>query len=299
MVDDEDRDYVDEQDVLEDRHPEERETLQERDFVTKSPGVDSNMLWVWLFFLAGFLALIWGVGSQYSSYLKNNAESRPFLQVSNRDFSLFLWQNPELMRINVKNKSGYLPGFEYVEKVNMVPATADQWVVAPPEALFRYHTWDRLLRGEFSPRPITAHEFVEFLEYDEGWQPENWKDAPAGYKELVKGLNPTSTDDLQKLPEATLPQSVRLAFQGWKNFRYEGEQINAVKPTYKAMAEFLKIHPHYARSYWRNIIDDKKMQYLLGLTKDKVGSEEVIPANQLASFLKVAYFNETMSKQGK
>ncbi len=302
MVDDEDRDTLESEREL----PKEDETLDESKFIQEQYKSDPTTIWVWLFFLAAFLLLAWGVGSQLSGYLQQGSEAKPFLQVTNRDFSLFLWQNPEFMRINSKNKSAYLPGFEYLDKVNMVPKTADQYVVAPPEVLFRYHTWSRLLKGEYVARPIPTDEFVEFLEYEEAWQPEYWPKAPGAYKELVQGLKPTSHDDLQAQPLSVLPLDVRMAFQGWKNFRFEGQQINDVKPTYKAMVAFLRAHPHYQRSYWRNIVDTDRLHYLVGLTNGKANSDEVIPADQLTPFLKVGFFNAQSAmkeaasgKQGK
>lgn len=254
-------------------------------------------MWMWFAFLAAFLTLIWGIGSQYTGYLQENAETKPFLKVTNREISLFLWQNPEFMRANVAAKSGYLPGFEYVGHVTMNPRAADQLAIAPPTVLFRYHTWSRLLKSEYIPRPILVTEFVEFLENDEAWQPENWPDAPAAYKDMVKGLDPTSKNDMQKMPEATLPMDVKIAFQGWKNFQFEGEAIIAVSPTYKEMAALLKKYPHYARSYWRNIVDRGRNQYLkeFSLATDELS--DTIPPEQLAPFLKVAFYNFLMSQK--
>jgi hypothetical protein len=263
------------------------------------PMQDTSPLWVWLFILVAFGALVWGVASQYSGYFEENAASRPFLQVTNREISLFLWQNPEFMRANARSKSGYLPGFEYIGKISMTPGMADTYVAAPPEVLFRYHTWSRLLRDEYISRPIAVREFIEFLEYDEAWQPEHWPSAPQGYAALIKGLDPVSKDDLQKQPDSLLPLSVRIAFQGWKNYMYEGELINAVRPTYKGAAEFLKKHPNYARNLWRNIVDTRSQQYLKDVNLATDESSEVIPDEQLTSFFRLAYFNWQMSNQGK
>lgn len=263
------------------------------------PKADTSPLWVWMFILVAFGALGWGIASQYSGYFEQNAASRPFLQVTNREISLFLWQNPEFMRVNARSKSGYLPGFEYVGKVTMTPSLADRYVAAPPEVLFRYHTWSRLLRDEYIPRPIVVREFVEFLENDEAWQPEHWPAAPKGYAAFVKGLDPVSKEDLQKQPEEVFPLVVRIAFQGWKNYLYEGEQIDASRPTYKGTVEFLKKHPNYARNFWRNIVDNERQHYLKDVNLATEASPEQIPTDQLSPFFRLAYFNWVMAGQSK
>lgn len=276
--------------------------LPERKFVSENYSSDPGTLWIWLAFSAAFLAIIWGIGSQYAGYFQGKDFEKPFLQVSNRDISVFLWQNPEFMRANVKgvSKTSYMPAFEYIGgSVAVNPRAADQWVQAPPEVLFRYHTWDRLLRDEYIARPIAVHEFIEFIEYDEQWQPENWPAAPAGYKELVKGLDPLSKDDMQRLPETTFPLVVRLAFEGWKNFRYEGEKIDAVRPTMKDMTAFLNRYPHYERSYWRNIVDTTLHEYLKSLTREASTTDAVIPVDELAAFVKAAFYNSLQAQKGQ
>lgn len=288
----------DEKDTLESELPIQQQSAPPPQLPSYDGGGGMQM-WMWLAFLAAFLTLIWGIGSEYTGYLQTKAEAKPFLQVTNRQISLFLWQNPEFMRVNVSSKSGYLPGFEYINKFTMNPQMADQYAIAPPEVLFRYHTWNRLLKGEFTPRPIHVTEFVEFLENDEAWQPENWPEAPEDYREMVKSLDPTSKEDMQKMPESTLPKDVRIAFQGWKNFQFEGENINAMRATYKQMAEFIKKHPHYARSYWRNISDRGQQQYLKELNQATDESDEVIPPDQLTPWLKVALYNFRMAEANK
>ncbi len=268
--------------------------LPDKKFINESYGSDPGTLWIWLAFMAAFLAILWGIGSQYAGYFQGKDIEKPFLQVTNREMSIFLWQNSELMRGNVKgvSKTAYLPAFEYAGgSVTVNPRAADQWVQAPPDLLFRYHTWSRLLRDEYIARPIPVHEFVEFIEFDEQWQPEYWPSAPAGYKDLVKGLDPLSKQDMQSLPESTFPRSVRMAFEGWKNFRHEGEAIDGVRPTMKEMTAFLNGYPHYERSYWCNIVDKARHEYLKSLTKESAATDGVIPVDELASFLKVAFFN--------
>ena len=64
------------------------------------------------------------------------------------------------MRVHAPREGGYLR-VSYENKVSLVLyGQADEWVVAPPELLFLYHTWRREASGEFSPRPIPREEFM-------------------------------------------------------------------------------------------------------------------------------------------
>ena len=176
----------------------------------------------------------------------------------------------------------------------MEPEFADAYATAPPELLFLYHTWNRQIKNEFPRRKIDAHEFQEFLNYAVEWQPKNWPEAPKDYVDLVASL-PTSTEtNLQDLPETSLPLSVRMAFQGWKNYFKEGDAINKIKPTYGQMLSFLEIYPHFARNFWRNISSE---DYLKTLTLGSFKKEESIPQKELAPFLRVAYFNYEKTKK--
>jgi hypothetical protein len=251
---------------------------------------DPTTLWAWIFFLAIFMALLWGAGSWYTGYLQTQQELKPFLRVSNRALSLFLWQHPELMRANAKSKSGYLPAFQYLERVSVEPALADQIAVAPPELLFQFHTWDRLVGDVWFPRAIPEPEFIAFLDYCEEWQPRYWPQAPKEYADLVASLQSASTIDLQQLPVSTLPRVVRIAFQGWKNFQQEGEAINQFIPTYAQVGEFLKNFPHYARNYWQNLYDNTTHQYLKSLAEHPT-NQDPIPTSDLVPFLRAAVFN--------
>lgn len=270
--------------------PEQKKELPEEQFIQERYRQDPNTLYNWLFFLAFVLALLWGAGSWYAGYLHTQQLARPFLQVTNRALSLFLWQHPEYMRIHAKSKNGYLPAFQYLGKVTVEPALADQYAIAPPELLFRYHTWDRLIGKEWVPRPIPASEFLEFLEADEEWQPAHWPAAPQAYQDLLAGLTKESTLDLRELSEGTLPLQVRIAFQGWKNFMKEGKEIDAFRPTYAEVNQFLMQHPRYARNFWQNIEDRDGLHYLKRLSENKQ-SADFIPNEELAPFLKLALFN--------
>lgn len=241
----------------------------------------------WLIFalIAALAAILWGGGSYLFEIKKDLIQENPFLQVTNREFSLFLWQNPEYMRANVSSKTGYLPGFQYMDKLSIEPGEADQYVSAPPEVLFLYHVWSRLVSREFSPRSILANEFKDFLAYSKEWQPKNWPNAPKDYKEIVDNL-PTSGIIIQKLP-----LEVQQAFIGWKNFFMEGSKINEVRPTIEEMKKFLNRFPHYARNYWRNIVSKGRPQYLQSLNKSNEDADKELPENEITGFLRVAYYN--------
>lgn len=251
-------------------------------------------------FIIMFIAIIFGSRLLKQQLLKNEYQGRPFLQVTNREISLMLWQFPGFMRSNVKRKTGYLPGFEYIDTNMVNPLAADQIAAAPPELLFLYHTWNRLIQRESTPRPIIAQEFIEFLENDEEWQPKYWKDAPKNYSKFVASLPDRLGDDLQKAPETIFPLKVRQAFHGWKNYFKEGELINALKPTYGQVKQFLTKHPHYSRNFWRNIseIKDQPIAGLLYLESwmddnnlREIKNEQLVNPNEISPFLKVALFN--------
>ena len=270
--------------------------LQEKDFINESYTKNPRPFWFWLAVILTITALIWAGQAWYSSRMAADYAKDPFLEVTNREFSVFLWQFPERMRINAPRKNGYLTGFQYENKVSLVLDEAEDWVVAPPELLFLYHTWKRQISRELSPRAIPSAEFKDFLNYVEEWKPLNWKQAPNGYVELIDHLyGKNSFQDLAELPLETLPMQVRQAFQGWKNFFTEGEAINALTPSYREVRAFLKKHPHYARNYWRNIVEASVPDYLRFSSAHS--DDTIVPRSELANFLQVALFNYlTMTK---
>jgi len=265
--------------------------LSEKDFIHEGYSKNPLPLWVWLFLLTTFAALVWGMGNWYSDKINLLFKESPFLQVTNRDMSLFLWQNPEFMRVNVKEKSAYLPAFKYTDKLTIDVAYADQYVAAPPELLFRYHTWKRLVSNEFTQRPIPMKEFQEFISYAEEWQPQFWPGAPAGYIRLIAGLANNKTENLTTLSLEELPMPVRMAFQGWQNYFKDGEALNQIKVTQKQMRQFLVSHPHYARNYWINIVKDKIPDYLKNVGSDKDTGDALVAPNEFTSFLRVGVYN--------
>ncbi|NGX58138.1 MAG: hypothetical protein K940chlam3_01043 [Chlamydiae bacterium] len=240
---------------------------------------------LWFFILAllilGILSLQWSL----KEYLEEKICESPFHRVTNREMSLFLWQNPEFMRAHVAKKSGYLPNFQYLDKVSVEPQFADDFVVAPPEILFLYHTWNRQVGDLYIPRPINPAEFQEFLAYAEEWQPQYWDEAMGNYIQLVENLSSNESDLNEHLP-----LEVKQAFQGWKNYTQEGDQIQNIQPTYEQMRRFLKKYPTYARNYWKNVVSVKYLQ-----TLEDGNPQDIIPKVELSAFLKVAFFNDQMS----
>ncbi len=252
--------------------------------------------WFWFTFIAFVAVLGWGGHAWFDKWLSSGRRDSPFLRVTNREISLFLWQYPEHMRANAPRKTGYLPGFQYIEKVSVDPLLAEEYVEAPPELLFLYHTWHRLLGNQYFPRPIPSKTFLKFLDYATEWQPIFWHEAPQDYVAFVKQLSGKEEEkelDLESLPLTTLPLVVRQAFQGWHNFFIDKEAINGVRPTYGEMRKFLSEHPHYARNYWRNILFEARPQYLTmkGSEKDKV------PENELTAFLREGFYNYMQASQ--
>lgn len=268
--------------------------LPEKNFINESYKKDPFPLWLWLVLLTMVIALLWGGMNWYTNKVNLLFSDSPFLQVTNRQISLFLWQNPEFMRINAKEKGNYLPGFKYLDKVTVDVGFADQYAAAPPELLFRYHTWDRLLKKEFVERPIPLKDFRDFLSYVEEWQPRFWPDAPKEYIQLVEQLPTSKVEDLSTLSEKELPMDVRIAFQGWQNYFKEGEAINKVQVSQSELQEFLSSHPHYARNYWQNILKDSVPNYL-----KSAGSGETVPDTELSPFLKVALYNYMKAKKSE
>jgi len=275
--------------------PQFEPKLSEKDFIHEGYSKNPWPLWLWLFLITTAVALLWGASNWYAGKINLIVQKSPFLQVTNRDLSLFLWQNPEFMRVNAKEKANYLPAFQYHDKITMDVASADQYAVAPPEVFFRYHTWNRLISKEFSQRAIPLKDFRDFLSYAQEWLPIYWPEAPKGYVKLVESLPTSKIKDLSALSQEELPLAVRIAFQGWQNYFKEGEAIDKVEVTQKQMQEFLSSHPYYARNYWQNIVHDSVPNYLKSAPSETKAGDSMIPSNELAPFLKVAVYNYLQS----
>lgn len=274
--------------------------LKEKDFIHEGFLKNPFPASLSFLFVLAVTAIFWVGTSWYQSFMGQHFDESPFLRVTNRDFSTFLWQFPEHMRANVKVKAGYLTGFQYEHKVTPLIEEVDGYVVAPPELLFLYHTWDRLLRPEFSPGKISGTDFMEFLNYCEEWKPINWKGAPKGYSETVdrlfKGNAGEAAKDLALLSPEEMPLEVRMAFQGWHNYFKDYEAINSLQPTYSQLHKFFATHPHYERSYWRNIVMPYNPHYLESYNQTKINSDEKIPERELAPFLRVGLYNSEQIK---
>ena len=211
----------------------------------------------------------------YYQTIQTLIEKSPFLKVTNRDLSIFLWHFSEYMPQHVKNKNGYLPGFEYTNRIGIVLGEADKYCQAPPEILFLYHTWDRLLRKEFVERSIPVKEFLMFLEMNPEWKFESWADAPENYFCCLSNLS----DDACNMCLQDIPKIVRQAFQGWKNYYLEGERINYMEYTEKDIQNFIERHPGYSFNFWENILSE--------FPTPMFRSNPLLP-----SFIKVALYND-------
>ncbi|MFI0434855.1 MAG: hypothetical protein ACH350_03870 [Parachlamydiaceae bacterium] len=269
--------------------------LSEKDFISDRWSLASLPFWLWIGLTAIVFSLILGSNNWFQAFIQNEKKNDPFLEVTNREFSLFLWQFSSFSRPHAAKKSGYLPGFETTSQ-NVFFSASEEFVVAPPDLIFLYHTWHRLLASDLIQRPISPQEFTQFLAQLPEWNPENWKGAPKAYIQLIDSKEFFQLNDLQSLPQSTLPIAVRQAFLGWKNYYMEGIQINALEPTFGQLKEFLEKHPHYARNDWRNIaeIHEQKiagLDYLAGFVHGTFIPDAIVPKNQLAPFLKVAFYN--------
>lgn len=271
--------------------PNKGPLLLEKNFINEGYSKNPFPAWLWLFLLTTAIALLWGIGNWYTDKINILFRQSPFLQVTNRDLSLFLWQNPEYMRINAKEKASYLPAFKYLDKVTMDLAYADQYAAAPPDLFFRYHTWNRLISNEFTEREIPLKEFREFLSYAEEWEPAYWPGATKEYIHFVENLATSEVKDLNSLSYSELPLSVRMAFQGWKNYFKEGVVIDHLAVSHQQLHKFLISHPHYARNYWQNIVKENVPNYLKSGEAEEELNEAMIPSNELTAFLKVAIYN--------
>lgn len=256
--------------------PDLKNELDERNFIHEGVKDDPYPLFYWFVILLVIAAASWIISGWYDRVVTKETISSPFLQVTNREFSLFLWQNPEFMRIHVSDKASYLPAFNYIESLSMKPEMADDFVVAPPEILFKYHTWQRLLADEVPVQPVLRNDFNKFLEFAQEWHPTYWKEAPKSYSTLIETL-PQNEQTILNVP---IP--VQQAYTGWKNFFIEGDAVNTFNPTYKLFHQLVERYPHYSRPYWQNLIPEYMHSKEEG---------QLIPQHEQPSFLKSALYN--------
>ena len=253
--------------------------LHEKDFIHEEYRHNPSAFWKGLAMILVFSFLFLGAVLFYYSTLARQYNQNPFLQVTNREMSIFLWQNPQFMRGHVKNKNGYLPAFEYAERIGLKPEYAEDYVIAPPDLLFLYHTWNRLLGSVFIPRVISGKEFSVFLSAAPEWTARYWSEAPKEYLDLLDRMDHLSDQNLEL---DHLPLAVRQAFVGWKNYFFEGDQINEKQFTYDDVSKLLSLYPQYGKAFWGNIVGDS---YLKNYQHGMVSSEELSP------FLRAALFN--------
>jgi cellobiose-specific phosphotransferase system component IIB len=268
--------------------------LEEKIFVQEGYRKNPGLFWFWSVLVLLAIFIIARVNLITTTIQQEQLQTSPFLQVTNRDFSLFLWQYPHFMRVHAKNKIGYLTGFQYLHKVNLELEYSEDYVVVPPQVLFSYHTWKRLLSSYIISRPISQIEFKEFLNLVPEWQPFNWVQSPENYKNLVEAIETSNFGNLDQLSYEVLPSAIRQAFYGWKNFYKEGDLINVFNPTQNEMEIFLKKFPNYNRNFWQNI----EVDYLKSFTSTNYKSKEAIPQTQIPAFLKVAIYNYVQARNG-
>lgn len=209
------------------------------------PPKQRQLLWLFLALLLLVGVLLWLIGQWNAAILSQKQKESPFLQVTHRDFSVFLWQHPQFLRSQRGLRPGEWPQVHLPQEIPLSPEEASLYVDAPEEVLFRYHTWDRLLsEASIGLRSIEPEAFAQFLQENPAWQPKHWPEAPEGYGDVVKLAN-----DL----EGMLPLEVKLAFQGWKNTTQDWEQIEQMQVSDDALARFLQEHSAYKTSLWQNI----------------------------------------------
>ena len=278
---------------------QDKVSLTEDHFIHE--GIKKNPGPLWIF--AGLvLVVLLGlfISQQYFSIVSEKRfENRPFLQVTNREMSLFFWQNPAFMRANAKRKSGLLPGFHSEDSIQLRMASVDDYVIAPPSFLFYYHAWHRLLYLDPPARRILGKEFMEFLTYSQEWHPIYWNDAPAVYVELLDRLEKDKSLLIQEIDRQQIPKEVQLAFQGWKNFFHEGEAINSRVFTFAELEAFLEKNPTFNRNFWRNILIESVPDYLFTFSKKDFRRSEKVPFREMSAFLRLAMFNFLEAQEGK
>jgi hypothetical protein len=263
--------------------------LPEKNFIQEGFRKNPKPFIFWFVVCLAATLLVWFAMYLMSKGREEIVERYPQMQVTNRQMSLFLWQNPEFMRKNVRAKTHYLEAWkdQFGERLTVAPEEADKWVEAPYEVLFLYFVWQRLLGDYYYPRSIKQEEFLAFLKEDPEWHPRYWKEAPASYRELLAWIEGQAHyEDLKELSYRELPLVVRQAFQGWKNYTKEGNQIQKLRPTYRQLWTFLDKYPNFKRSLWINLVKEK--DYLIPV---QAKGTDTVPDSQMDGLLKMALYN--------
>lgn len=273
----------------------ERPKLDEKDFIHEERGPNPFPVWLVIAAVAAIFFIVWSISNNFFQKMESTIQETPFLQVTNRQFSLFLWQNPEYMRNVRTTKTAYLPGFNSSGPAGPKLDTVEDYVNAPPDVIFRYHSWKKLLGNYVIPRQITPEEFREFLAKEPEWEPSVWAQGGVEYQNFVANLDRLNVLDLQSLREGVLPKDVRIAFLGWKNYYKEGAAINQMRPTAQEVKMFLEKYPNYSPNLWREL----EPKYLESLMSPEAFHEQPIPSHELTSFLRAALFNDEMAQKEK
>ena len=67
-------------------------TLEEKDFIYEAKGNDPLPPWFFIIIVLGIFSIIWLGGNWFLQTMETKVDENPFLQVTNREMSLFLWQ---------------------------------------------------------------------------------------------------------------------------------------------------------------------------------------------------------------
>ena len=78
------------------------------EFAPEEMGKNQRPFFIWICLTIFIFALAYTVTSDQGKILTEKVLHQPFYQVTNREMSLFLWSNPELMRMHAQYKTGYL-----------------------------------------------------------------------------------------------------------------------------------------------------------------------------------------------
>ena len=263
--------------------------LQEKDFIQEPTKGGQGPLIFFLFILF-IVAIGWGIGSWRKKTIGQKKRENILLQVSNRDFSIFLWENPQFMRPNKRLGSYYLEDFDGKDKIHLNFLKADKWVQVSHEVLFIYHTWKRLV-GQYNYRaPISPFEFKNFVNDCPEWRSINWPNAPKEYKKILMDEKFLYINNLQELSYLELPLKVRKAFLGLKAFYKEGEAINTQEITYGSLRGFLRVYPNFSRNLWLGIYEQDYPNYLLDVDKAHISDYEIVPYDHLSPLLRFAFY---------
>lgn len=242
------------------------------------------------------LLVIWALDKWEDEIHYNKVQDDHFFQVTNRDLSIFFFQNPGILEY-----TGKVPYFNSAEvPIILAPHFADVDADAPVSLLYRYQVWKRLLYGKLAKEPIYVFRFVEFLNENCMWLPSNWAAAPHEYVTLISSMEQNSETDLSKLSYKELPYEVRVAFQGWRSYTLDWDDIRSIDPTGIELEKFLVEHKEYLRPLWINFERESTPHYLKSFSPAGkfIGKDphQKISEDELTAFLKMGLFNSQQSQ---